>query len=68
MPMKTVVPAATILELSEREIPDFIRAQAASKSFSETMRVLNRQAESTDLESRAMALQALNRLGFIEDS
>ncbi|MFQ6549817.1 hypothetical protein AADZ90_017865 [Aestuariibius sp. 2305UL40-4] len=56
--------ARHILSLAEDEIPAFIRGQIEAKVFSTTMKSLNRELFSTDIDARQMAQTALTRLGF----
>ena len=56
--------ARHILNLAEDEIPAFIRDQIEAKVLSTTMKGLNQQVFSADLDAREMAHTALRRLGF----
>ncbi len=56
--------ARHILSLADDEIPAFIRGQIEAKVFSTTMKGLNRELFSTDIDARQMAQTALTRLGF----
>lgn len=64
MPVPT---AQDILSLNDESIAGFIQTQAKERQLSLIMRNLNRDMLGADAEARALAAQALERLGFPND-
>ncbi len=57
--------AQQISAMSDTEICHYIRSESRSRRLSRTLRTLNRDVLSADLERRRRAEAAIRKLGFI---
>jgi hypothetical protein len=62
----TVPDTSDILDLAPQMVPEFIRAQAGSRTLSRLVKRLNRELLDSDGDVRDMAAAALRHLGLMD--